>query len=131
MQSLGPGATAKGTRIWLDDFQDFHIQQMLEVDSPYCTARGAVFEIRVNLSMANYKPVFKGYAVSQYVDSGFGDLWGCHDGMVRDLGQGVSNAITSLQAKLPSLVLSLGPESPTYYFAPQGTTSDYDLFFYK
>jgi hypothetical protein len=128
MQSLGSGATAKWTQIWLEDFQDIHVEQALQLDSTWCSARDATFEIRINLSALPFKPVFKVYAVSEWVATGFGDAWGCHDGMGHALSSGVNNASTQLESQLPQLVLN-DPSSSTYYFAPEGNTDDYDLFY--
>lgn len=130
MQSLGGGATAKDTRIWVEDFQDIDIWQMLQVDSPWCSARGAVFTMRINLSASAFRPVFKVYATSLYVDSGFGDMWGCHDDMVKELNAGLAAASKQLESQLPNLVLG-NPSSAVYYFAPEGNTQDYDLFYWK
>ncbi len=129
VQNLGSGATAKTTYIWLDDFQDIHVQQFLQLSSFWCSSRGAVFDIRINVSAANFKPVFKVYGISQYVDSGFGDAWGCHDGYGQALSAGVASASAKLEAQLPQLVP--GTSSGIYYFAPEGSTQDYDLFYWQ
>jgi hypothetical protein len=130
VQNLADGATAKWTQIWLDDFQDIHVEQALQLDSFWCTARDAVFDIRINVSASNFKPVFKVYGISQWVDTGIGDAWGCHDGMVKALSSGVSNASKKLEAQLPQLVLG-SPSSSVFYFAPEDITKDYDLFFWQ
>jgi hypothetical protein len=126
---LPSSAKLKDTYIWLDDFQDVHIEQFLQLDSAACTARTAKFEIRISLSAANFKPVFHIYALSTSVDTGFGDFWGCHDGMASSLNDGVNKIIASLNGALPALVPI--NNSPTFYFAPEGRTRDFGIFFWQ
>jgi hypothetical protein len=130
VQQLGGGATAKWTQIWLDDFQDIHVEQALQVDNTWCSARDAVFDIRINVSASNFKPVFKVYGISSWVGHGFGDAWGCYDGMVKSLSDGIRSASTQLEQQLPQLVIG-SSSSAVFYFSPEGTTKDYDLFFWK
>jgi hypothetical protein len=127
---LPSSATLKDTYIWLEDSQDVHIQQFLQLDSTWCTARTASFEIRIALSAANFRPLFNVYALSQNVDTGFGDLWGCHDHMVSDLQSGVNTIIASLNGQLPTLVPT-DKSSSVFYFAPEGTTLDFDVFYWQ
>ena len=130
-KALGSHAASTGTQIWLTDVQDFEIEQHLQLSHFGCTSRGASFKIRVNMTVSHFKPVFKGYGISSYVDSGLGDIWGCQSGMSSSLTGAMSEAITSLQEQLPGQVLTLVPESAIYYLAPQGTSADYDLFYDK
>jgi len=124
-----PGsATVKDTWIWLDDFQNIHIQQFLQLDSKFCTARTASFEIRITLSTKGFAPVFTVIPVSQNVDGGFGDLWGCHSGMVSGLADGVKKIVAGLNQALPGFIT--GTDSNVYYFAPGGSTQDFDVFFW-
>jgi hypothetical protein len=130
MQSLPSGATPLWTQIWIEDFNDIHIEQAVQLDSFWCTARDSVFDMRINVSASAFKPVFKVYPLQVYVPTGFGDSWGCHDGMVSKLNDALISAKAKLESQLPQLVLG-NPSSSVFYFDPESTTQGYDLFFWK
>jgi hypothetical protein len=110
-------ATNQWTQIWLDDFHTIHVEQALKLDSFFCSERDAVFELRIVLSTANYRPVFQVYQGPTWVAPGTGDAWGCRDKMLERLNAGIKSASTQIPAKMAQLFPSL---SPLFYFAPGG-----------
>lgn len=124
-------ATNQGTRTWIDDFHTLHVWQSLQISHSFCTSRGAVFELRIIMTDVAFRPAFQAQPISSYVDYGFGDAWGCHDGMLNSLNSSINDIAAQLPSQLGERIAQLLPNasSVSYYFAPEGATQDYDVFY--
>lgn len=128
------GASPEWTQIWLEDFQDIHVQQALRLSGFPCSSRDAVFDIRINIGAKGFAPMATVYGLDSSVSYGFGDsLFGCHDKMVKSLQAGITKAAASIQSQFPAAIAALsgGASSSIWYFAPNFDTKNYDVFFWK
>jgi hypothetical protein len=129
MQSLD-GASPQWTNIWLaPDFHTVHVEQALTLHHLPCTNRGSVFELRITMTTANFRPVFHVDIVSEWVAYGFGDAWPlyCHKNMLSSLDSSLQNAKSEIETQLGQLFESTS--SDTYYFASGASTRLIDAFF--
>ena len=136
MNSL-ENATNDSTRIWTEAFHTVRVEQHLKVDHWACTERGAVFDLRIIMTVSNFRPVFNVIIVSEYVDYGFGDGFPtyCHENYLAALHANLELARSELKSQLPEIfseLLSSGVVlSPTFYFVPQLGTQVFQAFYWK
>lgn len=122
---LPDGATAsQGPTMTLKGSTSFTLRQDLELDAWECGARGAFFTLT---ALMNQDRTFTVYVSDLYVDTGWGDSWGCRDSMKSSLQSGAADAATKLKNGLQSLAQLAGTH-PRYYFVPQWNLSEFDLW---
>lgn len=121
---LPDGASADGgAQLKLDGQNSFILRQFLRVDAWECEERGAIFGLR---AIMNQDRTFQVTVNEVYVDTGWGDAWGCRDGMTTAVRNGARDAATRLASGLSDLTLLAG-DHPHYYFVPGFTLRDFDL----
>jgi hypothetical protein len=126
MDSLDNAAN-QGSRIWLADFHTIRVEQVLKLDSSFCSERDAVFELRIVLSTADYRPVFKVYQGRTWVAYGTGDAWGCHDTMLNNLNASIRSASTEIPEQRAQLFPSLAIQQR---ICTTRVNERYDIFYY-
>jgi hypothetical protein len=124
-------ASSEWTRMWLEGSHAFHIEQALTIDHWACTARDAVFDLRITMGTYNFRPVFKVYILSEWVSYGFGDGWPtyCHKNYLSELHSKLLSSISKIESQIPEKLFE-GTSSATYYFAPDGTTRSFQAFYW-
>lgn len=121
---LPDGASADGdVQLKLDGSNSFILRQFLTVDAFECEERGAIMGLR---AIMNADRTFQVSVNEIYVDTGWGDLWGCRDGMKDAVSAGAQDAANQLKAGLENLAMLVG-QHPRYYFVPGNTMREFDL----
>lgn len=131
MKDLPDGATAAGTEIWLQGWHAFRVYQHFTLSHLGCSDRDAEFDLRVSVANINGLPVFTTTIASTWVAAGFGDAWGCHDGMLAKLQSAAQDAADKLDSSLPGFVLGVAgmSASTTYYFVPEAATETFEIYY--
>ena len=125
------GVTAGTSEIWLESWHSYRIYQHFTLSHLGCSDRDAAFDLRVSVSTASGQPRFATTITSVWVSYGFGDAWGCHDGMLAKLQAGAQDAANQLDTSLPGFVLGVAgiTSSPTYYFMPDDSTRSFEIYY--
>jgi hypothetical protein len=122
--SLSDGASADGgAQLRLDGQNSFVLRQFLDVDAWECEGRGAIFGLR---AIMNQDRTFTVSVIEVYVDTGWGDSWGCRDGMTAGVRSAAVGAAAKLADALHNLSALAGAH-PHYYFVLGETMRDFDL----
>jgi hypothetical protein len=124
-------ATHAWTSIWQEDLHSVRLRQALEVDHYACTARDAIFELRITMATSNFRPVFNVHIIEEWVSSGFGDGWPfhCRDRYLSVLHSRLLDAKSEIQSGLPQLFQ--GTSSATHYFVPEFGTRLFQAFYWQ
>ncbi|HWA74323.1 MAG TPA: hypothetical protein VG937_18390 [Polyangiaceae bacterium] len=124
LADLPDGASADGdVQLKLDGSNSFVLRQFLTVDAWECEERGAIFGLR---AIMNQDRTFQVSVNEVYVDTGWGDSWGCRDGMTDAVRAGAQDAANQLASGLHDLSMLAG-NHPRYYFVPGFSMRDFDL----
>lgn len=129
--SLPSGATVQGDPIiQLTGVSTFTLRQNLVIDptdglSKICGAHSAHFVLMGWLNQADRS--FTVSVQSTYVDTGWGDSFGCREGIQKGLKSGASKAAKLLDPQLESMVAQLVGTHPRYYFYPGTNLADFDV----
>lgn len=114
LEQLPSEASADGElELRLASATSFTLRQNLTLDHLVCTERSAHVALRTHLFPDGH---FDVNVSSTYVDTGFGDLWGCNDTMSEILADAAVSLTVQLEASLGVLVP--GSDGP-YYFVPE------------
>lgn len=125
LANLPSGAAADGEpQLKLLSSESFKLRQNLKLDDWRCGARGAHFVLNAMLS-AERK--FSVTVSEEYVDTGWGDAWGCRDGMKKKLHAGAVDAANRLAPGLDKLSAQVGAHARSY-LVPFFNLSEFDLF---
>lgn len=125
LQELPSGATASGGPILqLRGSSLFSLRQNLKLDDWKCGKRSAYFILNASMNQADR--TFSVTVASSYVDSGWGDSWGCRDKMKSALDSAAVDAAADLDAGLESLAQIVGTH-PRYYLFPLASLADFDI----
>jgi hypothetical protein len=121
---LPDGASADGeVQLKLDGSNSFIVRQFLTVDAWECEERGAIIGLR---AIMNQDRTFQVSVNEVYVDTGWGDAWGCREGMTDAVRDGAADAAARLKTGLQDLAMLVG-QHPRYYFVPGFTMREFDL----
>ncbi len=124
LTSLPDGASADGgAQLKLDGDTSFTLRQFLRVDAWQCEERGAIFGLR---AIMNQDRTFTVSVIEVYVDTGWGDAWGCRSKMTTAVRNGAQDAAKRLATGLHDLS-QLAGQHPRYYFVPGFTMREFDL----
>jgi hypothetical protein len=121
-QSIGSSADGD-VQLKLDGQNSFVLRQFLNVDSWECEERGAILGLR---AIMNQDRTFSVSVIEVYVDTGWGDSWGCRDGMTDGVRSAGVAAAAQLAGGLYNLTALAGTH-PHYYFVPGYTMREFDL----
>ncbi|HMJ12831.1 MAG TPA: hypothetical protein VK524_15520 [Polyangiaceae bacterium] len=124
LQDLPDGASANGPpRFRLTGASTFKLRQNLTLDDWKCGDRAAHFVLTAYMYQDR---TFSVYVTESYVDTGWGDAWGCRDKMKSALAAGARDAAAQLRGGLQSLLQIVGTH-PRYYFYPAHDLSQFDV----
>jgi hypothetical protein len=90
----------------------FRIVQFLNLDDALCGARGGRLELD---ALMNQNGHFTVSVVDVYVDTGWGDSWGCRDQMTSAVDAGAHTAAQKLTTGLDSLLVIYGTGARDYF----------------
>jgi hypothetical protein len=125
LDDLPSGAEADGgPRLHLISFFAFTLRQNLTLDHWSCGDRGAYFKLFASL---NQNGSFSVSVSETYVDSGWGDAWGCRSQMESELKDAAADAAHQLRDGLNGLFALVG-DHPRYYLAPTWSIREFDLY---
>jgi hypothetical protein len=125
LADLPSGAEADGgPRLQLIGFFAFTLRQNLKLDDWKCGDRRAHFKLFASLHQHG---VFSVSVSETYVDSGWGDAWGCRSKMESELKAGAADAAHQLRDGLNDLLAFVG-DHPRYYLVPTWSIREFDLY---
>ena len=101
----------------------FRIVQFLNLDHEVCEARGGRMELDV---LMNQNGTFTVNVIDTYVDTGWGDAWGCRDRMKSSLDTGAHTAAQKLDTSLENMLTIYGT-APRDYFTPTSSLRNFRL----
>lgn len=124
LDNLPSGAEASGpVRLWLRSKSTFRLRQNLRLDDWRCGERGGILELQARILADG---TFSVIVVSTYVDTGWGDAWGCRSRMQSGLASGATTAAGDLRNGLNQLRQLVGTH-PRYYFTPTWSIREFEL----
>jgi hypothetical protein len=122
---LPSGATAKGGgKLRLIGETGFRLRQDLTLDDWKCGARGGILELQAHMFQDRH---FSVIVASTYVDTGWGDAWGCRGKMQQALQSAATDAAAKLEDGLEQLILLAGEHS-RFYFVPYSGVRNFEVY---
>jgi hypothetical protein len=112
-----------GPHLRLASSSRFNVVQYLHLDDEFCGARGGILELAAQLYQDGHFGVI---VVSTYVDTGWGDTWGCRDIMENKLTSGALKAASKLAEALDDVLAIYGTQ-PRDYFTPTYSLREFRL----
>jgi hypothetical protein len=130
--SLPSGASVrKEATIKMVGWSGFELRQDIYLDHWACTRRSATFTLSAAPSRDAAGVLSWRVSVKQsdsYVDTGFGDSWGCREGMKSALASGARSAASKFATALNDIASVIVPkDAKSYYFAPRNAFTKFDL----
>ena len=124
LANLPSGAKAVGeAQLQLTSSTRFRLRQNLKLDDWKCGGRSAHMVLQAQMYQDQH---FSVIVATTYVDTGWGDAWGCRSKMQTALKAAAINAASDLRSGLDSLMLLAG-NHPRYYFVPSWSLREFDL----
>jgi len=124
LDNLPSGADADtGAELRITGSRSFRLHQELRLDDWKCGGRDAQFELRGQMASDGDWDVI---VISTYVDTGWGDYWGCRSKMQNALKDAAQDATYELETGLLDLMLLAG-DHPRYYLVPGWGLDEFGL----
>jgi hypothetical protein len=126
MEELPSGASAKGDpKLKMTSGARFTLRQDLTLDDALCGDRPGLLNLAAQLYQDRH---FVVTVINTYVDTGWGDAWGCRDKMKKKLDEAAAAGAEDFEDGLEQLLaLQLPVSYPRYYFEPSWSVREFDI----